>query len=360
MLVDRGDPSGGGEAPEASDRPGVAAVVVAYGDEPWLERGVEALLASTGVDVSVVVVDNGCTDGTVDRLRGRPGVTVVDPEGNLGFAAGCNAGVAASAPGAQPYVALVNPDTEASPEALARMVDALSEPEVGIATCSLRLADRPELLNSAGNEMHFLGLSWSGSFEVPASQRARRRDVLAASGAGMVVRRELWDEFGGFVPEFFAYQEDAELSVRCWLSGRRVVYVPDAMIVHRYEFSRTPGKFFLLDRNRLLLVLTVYELRTLVLLAPGLVVQELLMFAVAAVQGWMPERLRSVSWLLRNSRFIAARRRTVATTRRRGDAVIAPLLAEVVQPGNHPLPSWAVALQWPLVLWWRIVRRSLR
>jgi len=359
MLVDRTGPEGDGDGSPGPDLPAVLAVVVAYGDEPWLERGVEAILNSTGVEVSVVVVDNGCTDGGVDRLRGRRGVTVLEPERNLGFADGCNVGVAAVAPGAAQYVALVNPDTEASATALVRMVEALSDPEVGIATCSLRLADRPDLLNSAGNAFHFLGLSWAGSFEVPAVERSVGCDVAAASGAGMVLRRELWDELGGFVPEFFAYQEDAELSIRCWLSGRRVVYVPDSVIVHRYEFSRTPGKFFLLDRNRLLLVLTVYESRTLALLAPLLLLQELLMFVAAAAQGWLPARVRSVSWLLSNRRFVADRRRSIAATRRRGDAEIAPLMAEVVQPGNHPLPAWAVRLQWPLVLWWRVVRRAL-
>jgi GT2 family glycosyltransferase len=48
--------------------PSVSAVVLAYRDEPWLERCVHALLNSEGVDVEVVLVDNGCTDGAVDRL----------------------------------------------------------------------------------------------------------------------------------------------------------------------------------------------------------------------------------------------------------------------------------------------------
>ena len=50
--------------------PKVSAVVLSYKDEPWLERGVHALLASRGVDIDVVLVDNGCTDGAVERLRG--------------------------------------------------------------------------------------------------------------------------------------------------------------------------------------------------------------------------------------------------------------------------------------------------
>ena len=356
MLADGGR-TAGDAAPLSGPRgPAVSVVTVAYGAEPWLERSVDSVLASVGVVVDVVIVDNGCTDGAVDRLRGRPGVSVVDPGRNTGFAQGCNLGVAASG---SSVVALVNPDAVVEAAALARLAEAVGDPEVGIATCSLRLADAPDRLNSAGNEIHFLGLSWSGSFDRPASERCAATDVMAASGAGMALRREVWDELGGFEAEFFAYQEDAELSVRVWLSGRRVLYVPEAVIVHRYEFSRNPTKFFLLDRNRLLLVLTVYGARTLALLAPLLLVQEAAMFAVAAVQGWLPQRIRSVTWILGHRRFIAGRRRVVARARRRPDTVLAPLLATVVQPGNHPLPAWAVWLQVPLQLYWAVVRRLL-
>lgn len=358
MLLD-GDHADA-ELSSSATAPDVSAIVVSWGAEPWLERCVEAILASEGVVVEVLLVDNGCTDGAVERLRGRPGVTLVDPGRNLGFAGGCNAGVAASASSGSTVVALVNPDAVVEPDALAVLVQAVSVSGVGIATSSLRLADRPDLLNSAGNELHFLGLSWSGSFERPAIERNERRDVIAASGGGMAVRREVWEELGGFVPEMFAYQEDAELSVRCWLSGHRVVYEPRAVILHRYEFSRNPVKFFLLDRNRLWLVLTVYEARTLVLLAPVLLLQELAMFAVASVQGWFPQRVRALAWLVGHRRLIIRRRRLVAAGRRRGDGTIAPLMAEVIRPGNHPLPRWAVITQWPLVIWWRLVRGALR
>ena len=337
--------------------PDVSAVIVAFGDEPWLESCVRSCRESEGVSVEVVLVDNGCTDGAVDRLEGTPGVEVVRPGRNLGFAAGCNLGAARAT---APIVAMVNPDTQPAPGALAALAEVAARPDVGVATCSLRLASDPDLLNSAGNEVHFLGLSWSGAFEEPAADHDRPRDVLAASGAGMALRRTLWERLGGFVAEMFAYQEDAELSLRCWQMGLRVVYVPESVIVHRYEFSRNPQKFFLLDRNRLLVVLTLYQARTLVLLAPLLVLQELAMFAIALAQGWFPQRLRSVGWILGHVGYLRNRRRWVASQRSVGDRSLAPMMARVVRPGNLPLPAWAVTAQAPLVWWWAVVRRLLR
>lgn len=336
--------------------PDVSAVIVAFGDEPWLEGCVHSCLEQRGVAVEVVLVDNGCTDGAVDRLEGAPGVRVIRPGRNLGFAAGCNLGAANST---APVLAMVNPDTQPAPGSLAELARVATLPEVGVATCSLRLASDPELLNSAGNEVHFLGLSWSGAFEEPAADHDRQRDVLAASGAGMAIRRELWVQMGGFVEALFAYQEDAELSLRCWQRGLRVVYVPESVIVHRYEFSRNPQKFFLLDRNRLMVVLTLYQRRTLVMLAPLLLLQELAMFPVAVAQGWLPQRLRSVGWILRHVRMIRDRRAWVARQRVVGDDALAPMMATVVQPGNLPLPSWAVTVQSPFVWWWAVVRRLL-
>src|SRR5438552_7537803 len=105
--------------------------MVAYGTEDWLERAVDAALGSTGVDVDVVVVDNGCTDGGVDRIRTHDRVEVVSPRQNLGFAAGCNLGVRHARSGT---IALVNPDALLAPDALAALVAVARRREVGIAT----------------------------------------------------------------------------------------------------------------------------------------------------------------------------------------------------------------------------------
>lgn len=336
--------------------PTVSVVTVAYGAEPWLERAVAACLASQGVVVDVVLVDNGCTDGALDRLRVLPGVTVVHDGSNVGFAEGCNIGVRAAR---GELIALVNPDALVAPDALALLAAAARPDDVGAVSASVRLADRPELLNAAGLSLHFTGISWAGHFEEPAARWAHLHDVIGPSGAGMLMRRDRWDELGGLCGDFFAYYEDCDLGVRTWLHGWRVVYVPDAVVHHRYEFSRNARKYFLVERNRLLLLLTTWRLRTLVLLAPVLVPFDIAVLALAAKQGWAREKLRSWGWVLRHPRFVRRRRREVQATRRCGDDVLVPLLEDVLDPGNFPLPPALAPLQWPARLWWRLVRRAL-
>ena len=332
----------------------VTVVMVAYGAEDWLERAVDAALASTDIDLDVVVVDNGCTDGGVQRVSHRERVTVVSPNENLGFAAGCNVGVRHAG---GTTIVLLNCDAIVETTALSALVRVAQRNEVGIATASLRLSDAPDSLNSAGNAIHFTGFSWSGCFNELASAHAEERDAFAASGAAMAIRREVWDALGGFDDLYFAYYEDADLSVRCWQRGWTIRYVPKAVVLHRYEFSRHDTKLYLAERNRLLLVLTCFSSRLLVIVAPALFAVELAMTATAFAQGWGRQKLAGWRWLLRHRSDIAARRATVQRSRSVRDHALVHQFAEHLAPGNAPPPSWAQPFDRLLRLYWLATRR---
>jgi GT2 family glycosyltransferase len=341
MTGDRGD-----------EAPGVSAIVLAWKAEPWLRRCVEALLASEKVTVDVVLVDNGCTTDDVEVLEQLPGVTVVRPGENLGFAGGCNIG-ARSATGE--HLALVNGDAIVEPTTLARLVEEAGDPAVGIAGGSIRLADDPRLLNSAGNPVHVLGLSWSGRLGEP-EEGTEPYDVAVGSGACMVMRRALWEELGGFDAEYFAYHEDSELSMRVWRRGLRVVYVPDAVAVHRYEFSRNEYKYYLIERNRLMFLATLWGWRALLLLSPALLGLELAMVALAAKQGWLGAKLRSWRWLLGHVGHISRRRRMLQAERTIPNRQWMGLLTDVLDPTAIALPAVTGPLNAVMRVYWRLVR----
>jgi GT2 family glycosyltransferase len=319
---------------------------------------VHALLGSEGVDVDVVLVDNGSTDGAVDRLAATPGVTMIRPGENLGFAGGCNAGAAAAS---GEYLALINGDLIVEPEALAELVSFAQKPEIGVAQPSIRLSDDPSRLNSDGNEVHFLGFSWCGSFGEPAEKRRAPRPITSVMGAAMVLRRSLWDELGGFEPRYFAFHEDVELCRRCWHRGLELVNVPSAVVVHRYEFGREPSKMYLSERNRLLFVLTAYEARTLLVLALPLVAVELAVFAASVATGTAGKKFSGWMWLLRNRRWIAHRRRQLQTERTVSDLRLAHLFKTgLLTAGNLQLPEWLKPLDALLAVYWSMARWLLR
>lgn len=333
----------------------VAVVMLAYGAEPVLSEAVDAVLASRDVAVEVVVVDNGCTT-ELSELEHRSGVRVLRPGENTGFAGGCNLGAAATTAA---ILAFVNSDAVVEPDALAELAWVARRPEVGLVSGSIRLAQSPELMNSAGNPVHALGLSWAGGLGEPARQHAAGTTVASASGAALAVRREVWDALGGFTGEFFAYQEDCDLSLRCWQRGWQVRYVPEAVIAHHYEFSRNPLKFYLLERNRLAMLLTVYGGRLLALLAPALLALELAMLAVALRQGWLRQKLRGYRWLVGNRGWLRRRRHAVQAARVIGDRELAGLLTGHFDPVALPLPVGAGVLNALMGGYWRVVRRLL-
>lgn len=283
--------------------------MLAWQDEPWLPECVDAVLASTGVEVQIVLVDNGCTRADLATGGLPAGVTVLSPGENTGFAGGCNLGVAqltaASAP--PEYVALVNSDCLLAPDVLSQLAAEAAKQNVGPVMASVRLAEHPELINSAGNPVHVLGVSWAGGMDEPET-RTVPFDVAGASGAALLMRRALWERLDGFDDAYFAYLEDTELSLRCARLGLRARCVPTAVAAHHYEFSRNPTKMYLLERNRLMLLATLWPTRALVLLLPLLGVLELGICAQALTQGWGRHKVRGWWWLWRNRRRVHARR----------------------------------------------------
>lgn len=336
--------------------PRVSAIVLAYGDEPWLERCVRSILRSEGVDREVVVVDNGCTGSSIEALAGVDGVEIVRPGRNLGFAAGNNEGVRHAT---GDIVVLINGDAVVERTTLALLAETAARPDVGIATASVRLADDPSLLNSGGNDIHFTGLSWAGRFGEPADRWPTPHDVSSASGAGMALRTTLWNELGGFDEDYFIYHDDTELSLRCWQRNLRVVYVPGAVIEHHYEFSRNPRKLYLLERNRLITVLTLYQRRTLLLLAPALLLFELGMLTLSAKERWLGQKLAGWAWIVRHRKRIRERRAQLQGERTVADRELVGLFVDRINPGNYPVSAVVRPFDAALRAYWTLVRRFL-
>ncbi|MDM7888850.1 glycosyltransferase family 2 protein [Curtobacterium sp. RHCJP20] len=332
----------------------VTVVMLAYGDEPVLHAAVRSVLDSEDVDVSVVLVDNGCTSDAVRTLPADPRLRVVTPAENLGFAGGVNLGAAGVR---TTYLGLVNSDAEVHPDALATLVEVAARPDVGIASGSIRLADRPDTMNSAGNPVHVVGLSWAGAHGEPATAHATEQDVASASGAGLVLRRELWERLGGFEDTYFAYHEDVDLSWRTWQLGLRVVFVPDAVVLHHYEFSRNARKMFLLERNRRIFLSTLYGRRLRAATALPAWAIDLAMGLVARAQGWAPQHREARRWIRDNQAWIAERRARVEAAAVVDDRHMARLLTATLDQQVFPLPRGAGVLQAVMRAYWTVARR---
>jgi GT2 family glycosyltransferase len=205
----------------------------------------------------------------------------------------------------------VNSDLIVSPQAFARLIHHLAHDSVGLVTGAVQLPGHPTLTNAAGNPIHFLMFSWSGSYGEPYEQVGHPLDVTGISGALFACTKNHWRALGGFDEEYLAYAEDADISLRTWQSGHRVLYESMATGVHHYEFARRSQKWFLLERNRLINFFTLYDATSTVLLLPAFVIVEIGMFYAAIRAGWWRQKIESWRWIAKNGSYLYERRKRI-------------------------------------------------
>jgi GT2 family glycosyltransferase len=332
----------------------LSVVIVAYHSGPALARCLKAL-RHDAPEAQVIVVDNGGAEGDVGEERWER-LRLVSPGENLGFAAGANRGADQAR---DEVLVFLNPDTVVAPGALRRLAQTLEDPTIGIAMARLRLLDRPELLNSGGTVVHVSGLAWAGRFGEPADDIRALEDIAAGSGAALAIRRETFRALGGFTSELFMYQEDVELSWRAHLHGLRVVVDPGADVFHEYDFGRHATKLALLERNRLIFVLTAYSLRLLLLLGPMLALGELAMLVLAARRRWFRGKLGGWWWLLRHAPWLVRHRREIQRLRKVRDRELARFLTPTLDPKVASVPRGIGFLNRMLGPYWSLARRAL-
>jgi GT2 family glycosyltransferase len=304
------------------------------------------------------LVDNGAGDGTlatakseIDRLGARlPQVLIHEPGGNMGFAAGNNIALRAALERGADYCFLINPDATFEPGALRESVRvAESAPDVGSVQSLLVLGDEPEVVNTSGNHIHFLGFGYVGGYRRARADIPREpRDITFSSGACVLLPARVLRHVGLLDETLWLYHEDLDLGWRIRLAGLRNLIAPSSVCRHFYEFSRARSKWYWMERNRWIVVLKNYRLATLVLLLPALFVADCGLCLMAAKGGWLGEKMRSLAWFLRPAawRALWRGRRAVARIRRVTDrellrhftAVIdfpdfrGPIVTKVIEP----------------------------
>jgi GT2 family glycosyltransferase len=223
----------------------VALIVVSWNSADDLSALLPSVASGCeGVErFEVVVADNASTDSSVD-VAAAAGATVVSTGRNAGYAAGVNAAVAA-APPARAYLVL-NPDVRLTSGAVRALLDVLdTEPGTGIVVPRLiepsgavipSLRREPTVLRAIGEAV--LGGRragrWStfGELVVDPDRYDVQGSADWASGAAMLVSRECLDGVGPWEEDFFLYSEETDFALRARDRGFRLVYSPDATMVH--------------------------------------------------------------------------------------------------------------------------------
>ena len=233
----------------------VTAVIVAHDGAAWLPHIAEALLGQTRPVQRVVAVDTGSRDrsgAVLAELLGRSVVFGMDRKTGYGAAiahalrhraANTNVpGPAGLAPGERTeWVWLLHDDCEPAPDALEQLLRGAAEARSSavLGPKVMDWADRRVLLET-GITIDGAGRRITGiePREVDQGQHDGDRDVMAVSSAGMLVRRDVWDQVGGFDPAMPLLRDDVDFCWRVHAAGHRVRVVTDAVVYHLEATAR--------------------------------------------------------------------------------------------------------------------------
>lgn len=232
----------------------IGIVIVSYNTVDHLKRCLLSIAKNPFVDgtFSVVVVDNNSVDGSVKMVRKLfPWVRLIENKTNRGFAAGCNQGIKAIK---SKYYLLLNSDAALMGDALSVLAGFMdANPDVGIVG-GLIFTEGGEIQPSTLVFPTYWNLLFSRSSilsRIPPfrwyMEHVRRVpdevvDVPAVAGGFMMIRSSALQQVGLLDERFFIYLEDIDICRRMWKSGWRVVFNPNARVLHTWGASSKQRK----------------------------------------------------------------------------------------------------------------------
>lgn len=299
----------------------VTVVVVGYNDQESLERCVRSFRST--LDCPIVIVDNHSEDDTwtiatalASELRD---VTALRTDDNGGYASAAN--VARSKVETE-FLAVTNADCVSTGDWVSPILLHLdAHPGTAAASPTVGLANG-DTLNAEGLDIHKTGFGFNRHLGRRLEAAAGKPiGVPGIQGTAFVVRTSALDDIGGWYSGGFLYHEDVELSWALRLAGYEISHVPTPPLIHDYELTMSPEKFFLLERNRLEMLSADLATTTKLLLVPVLLVTEIAVWLYALRKGstLLSAKLRSYRSYRQRSTVRETRRNEVRSFRRVSD-----------------------------------------
>lgn len=294
----------------------VDVAVVSHNARATLPRLLDCLMAAGTPRERITVYDVGSTDGTGDWLRTEwPGVIVKRLEENVGPDPGRNWALRDAT---RPFLLLLDADAYVRPDAPARLRASLDTAAgVGMTTPVVVHTHQPDLLQYAAGGLHFICEAVNPFLDRPLVERGRDpRDIGAAPAVALLIDVSVAHRIGLWDDRYFIGKEDGDFCHRLRMGGFRLVEDPLAIVEHKSK-PRSAWLFVPQIRNRWHFLLKNYEVRTLVVLAPALLIHETLQAAMLIAKGhggaWWQAIRQLLPWLrtLRAERAVIQGMRTV-------------------------------------------------
>jgi len=242
----------------------VSVVVINARETKHLEKCLKGLVQTDYPNFEIMVVD--CQTPQMEKWIAErfKDVKLVHYEYDIGPSASHNVG-AAKANATSKYVAFLDNDTVVEPRWLKELIKVGEEDErKGVAQVKILRMDDEERLDHTGLAIDALG-TWSTTFNMREKAFSRVFEIFAASFAACIVRRDVFNEVGGFDEDYFIYDDDTDFCWRTRLLGYGVIFVPSAKACHCGQIAKglSPRRLYHSVKNRICTMLKNYEQRNL-------------------------------------------------------------------------------------------------
>lgn len=219
----------------------ICVIVVNWNNAEDTIRCLESLSRVSFPDFKTIVVDNGSTDGSTERIRKRyPGCGLLELEENIGFGGGCNAGHEQAVREGAEYVVFLNNDTVVDPGFLEPLIIPLRRKgDVAITVPRIYFMNYPERIWYAGGTVNLLtgNVVHRGIRNKDGKRFEVSGETGYATGCCLAMRASDFTRTGGFDRSFSMYGEDVDLSLRTRASGKKILYVPESKVWHKVSAS---------------------------------------------------------------------------------------------------------------------------
>ncbi len=281
-------------------------IILNYNGTKFLQDCIDSIIRETHSSYEIIVVDNDSPDKSGELFSKKfPEIKFILNENNVGVPEGLNIGIR-NASG--DFVVLLNNDLIVMPnwlenffKAYEKTGDALYQPK------SLKFND-PSILDGTGCMINLFGFGFArGKGIKDEGKYSEQEEISYASGTCMFAPKKIFDEIGYFDPTFFAYHEELDLGWRAHGSA---------------HWKWSPQVFYLLERNRWLVLLKNYSLSTLLRLLPSLIIIEFSMLGFFATKGLLLKKFKSYGSILGLIGHVIKQRKIISKKRKINDIEI--------------------------------------
>lgn len=304
----------------------VTVVLPTYNSRQFLDQCLPPLLEMDYPDYDIVVIDDCSSDGTIEYLQQNyPQTRIIQLEQHSGHCKACNTGILATE---ARYVYIVEHHTIVTKEALSQLMKVMLTKDAAICySKQINIYQENFAVVEGKRFAHYVVNQHCKRMPLGESPHEEDNevpvDVTSAGTFSFLLDKAQFEKIGLFDEDYFIHINDYELALRVKAAGLKCYYVPTSLSYHKsfvstassYNFrggrEYPASRAFFIAKNRWLLMLSYYDLKTLILLGPALALYEMALIIFMIYRRVFGSYVKAISWLLTHQKLILKKRRKI-------------------------------------------------